>query len=127
MAARRQTPSSALNRSRARRAPMPVADDIRYDRLCRTSSSEAYLLSQGDEPIGRVELHFTANVVYGLVVVERETSEEELLDLIEKIDEDLVWSADLPRDDFVVTVYQGHEIGVYSDSTFDDEDANGQR
>ena len=106
---------------------MPVADDIRYDRLCRTSSSEAYLLSQGDEPVGRVELHFTANVVYGLVVLERETTEEELLDLVEKIDEDLVWSADLPRDDFVVTVYRGHEIGVYSDSTFGDEDANGQR
>ena len=48
-------------------------------------------------------------------------------DLIEKIDEDLVWSADLPRDDFVVTVYQGKEVGVYSDSTYDDEDGNGQR
>ena len=105
---------------------MPAVDDIRYDRLCRTTSSEAYLLSQADEPIGRVELHFTANVVYGLLVVERETPEPELLELIEQIDEDLVWSADLPRDDFVITVYQGREIGVYSDASFDDEEGNGQ-
>ncbi len=107
---------------------MPAADDIRYDRLCRTASSEAYLLSQQDEAIGRVDLHFTTNVVYGLLIVEREMPEEEVLDLIEKIDEDLVWSADLPRDDFVVTVYQGGEVGVYSDPAFDDEDedANGQ-
>ena len=97
-------------------------EDIRYDRLCRTPSSEAYLLSQQDEPIGRVELHFTSNVVYGLVILERELPEEEVLDLIERIDDDLVWSADLPRDDFVVTVYQGREIGVYSDSSYDDED-----
>jgi hypothetical protein len=55
-------------------------------------------------------------------VVERELAEAEVLDLIEKIDEDLVWSADLPRDDFVVTVYNGREVGVYSDPDFDDED-----
>ena len=106
---------------------MPLAEDIRYDRLCRTPSSEAYLLSQDEEPIGRVELHFTNNVVYGLVIVEREMPEEDVLDLIEKIDEDLVWSADLPREDFVVTVYQGREVGVYSDSSYDEDDeGNGQ-
>jgi hypothetical protein len=109
---------------------MPSSEDIRYDRLCRTASSEAYLLSLQDEPLGRVELHFTASVVYGLLVVEREMPEEEVLDLIEQIDEDLVWSADVPRDDFVVTVYQGREIGVYSDPTLDDEEledeGNGQ-
>jgi hypothetical protein len=106
---------------------MFAAEDIRYDRLCRTAASESYLLSQQDEPLGRVELHFTSNVVYGLLVLEREMPEEEVLDLIEKVDEDLVWSADLPRDDFVVTVYQGREVGVYSDSSYDDSDEeNGQ-
>ena len=106
---------------------MPASDDIRYDRLCRTTNSEAFLLSQQDEPIGRIELHFTGSIVYGLLIVEREMPEEQVLDLIEKVDEDLVWSADVPRDDFVVTVYQGREIGVYSDPAFDedDEDSNG--
>jgi hypothetical protein len=112
---------------------MPSSEDIRYDRLCRTANSEAYLLSLQDEPLGRVELHFTSSVVYGLLIVEREMPEEEILDLIEQIDEDLVWSADLPRDDFVVTVYQGREVGVYSDPTLDDDDldeeenGNGER
>jgi hypothetical protein len=101
---------------------MPSSEDIRYDRLCRTAHSEAYLLSLEDEPLGRVELHFTSSVVYGLLILEREMPEEEILDLIEQIDEDLVWSADLPRDDFVVTVYQGREVGVYSDPTLDDDD-----
>lgn len=104
---------------------MPPIDDISYDRLCRTSSSEAYLLSQQDEAIGRVDLHFTSDVVYGLLVLEREMAEEDVLDLIERIDEDLVWSADVPRDDFVVTVYQGREVGVYSDPSYADEEENG--
>ena len=64
-------------------------------------------------------------MVYGLLILEREHSEEETLALLEKIDDDLVWSADLPRDDFVVTVYQGRELAVYSDSDYDD-DGDGQ-
>ncbi len=89
--------------------------DIHYDRICRTDRSEAYLISQGEEPVARVELHFTHTIVYGLLVVEKELDEKEIAELIQRVDEDLVWSADLPREDFVVTVYQGRELGVYSD------------
>jgi hypothetical protein len=97
-------------------------EDIGYDRLCRTAQSEAYLVSQGEETLARVDLHFTSSVVYGVIVVERDLEEDDVTSLIERIDEDLVWSADSPRDDFVVSVYQGREIGVYSDPTLDDED-----
>ena len=31
--------------------------ELRYDRVCRTSHSEAYLLSEGDDPFGRIDLH----------------------------------------------------------------------
>ena len=99
--------------------------DIHYDRICRTSRSEAYLISQGEEPVARVELHFTQSIVYGLLVVEKEFKEEEITELISRVDEDLVWSADLPRDDFVVTVYQGRELGVYSDPDRSEEEEEG--
>ena len=96
-------------------------EGIGFDRLCRTAHSEAYLISQGDDALARVDLHFTSSVVYGLVVIERELGEEELSSLIERIDEDLVWSADVPRDDFVVTVYQGREVGVFSDNPAEED------
>lgn len=96
--------------------------DIRYDRICRTDRSEAYLISQGEDPIARVELHFTQTIVYGLLVVEKELDDKDIAVLIQKVDEDLVWSADLPREDFVVTVYQGRELGVYSDPDYSDEE-----
>ena len=100
-----------------------VFPELRYDRVCRTSHSEAYLLSEGDQPFGRVDLHFGATVVHGVLVVEREYSDEDLHGLVQRIDDDLVWTADQPRDDFLVTVYRGTEVGVISDRDDEDEDA----
>jgi hypothetical protein len=109
-----------------REASTPPAVDVafpslRYDRVCRTSHSEAYLLSEGEDPVGRVDLHFGASVVHGLLVVERELPDEALHTLIERIDDELVWTADRPREDFLVTVYRGQEVGMYSDRAEEEE------
>ena len=105
--------------SSASQPPLSQADlpfpDLRYDRVCRTPHSEGYLLSEAGEPLGRVDLHFGASVVHALLVVERELSEESLRGLVQRIDDDLVWTADQPREDFLVTVYHGNEVGVLSD------------
>jgi hypothetical protein len=90
-------------------------EELRFDRLCRTASSEAYLISSGEEPVARIEIHFTAPIVYGLLIVEKPLGEEEITDMIEKIDTGLIWGVGVQRDDFVVTVYQGQQLGVYSD------------
>ena len=42
-------------------------------------------------------------------------TEEHVLDLIERIDESLVLSAEVPREDLLVTVFQGKQSGFYSD------------
>jgi hypothetical protein len=95
--------------------------DLRYDRVCRTAESEAYLLSDGDSPFGRVDLHFGASVVHGVLIVERDLSDEDVHGLVQRIDDDLVWTADRPREDFLVTVYRGTERGVISDTEEDDD------
>ena len=95
---------------------------LRYDRVCRTSHSEAFLLSQDESPFGRVDLHFGTSVVHGVLIVERELSDEDLHGLVQRIDDDLVWTADQPREDFLVTIYQGTEIGVLSDHDEDEDE-----
>ena len=95
---------------------------LRYDRVCRTSHSEAFLLSEDESPFGRVDLHFGASVVHGVLIVERELSDEDLHGLVQRIDDDLVWTADRPREDFVVTVYRGTERGVISDGDHDEDE-----
>ena len=97
-------------------------EGLQYDRLCRTPHSEAYLISQGEEAVARIDLHFATSVVYGVLVIERELQDDDVRDLIARIDEDLVWSANVTRDDFVVTAYQGREIGVFSDSEADEDE-----
>lgn len=99
-----------------------VFPELRYDRVCRTAYSEAYLLSEGDAPFGRVDLHFGSSIVHGLLIIERDLNEDDVHGLVQRIDDDLVWTADRPREDFVVTVYQGTERGVISDTEEEDEE-----
>jgi hypothetical protein len=99
-----------------------VFPELRYDRLCRTAHSEAYLLSESDSPFGRVDLHFGSSVVHAVLIVERDLSDHDLHGLVQRIDDDLVWSADQPREDFLVTVYRGTEIGVISDREGEEAD-----
>ncbi len=90
-------------------------DNLRYDRLCRTSKSEAWLVSQGEDPMARLEIHFTPPLVYGLLIVEKPLDEQEIPELIDEIDRSLLWSHGVAREDFVVTVYRGEQLGVFSD------------
>jgi hypothetical protein len=91
-------------------------DDVRFDRHFRTPNSEGYHLMHGSTRVGTVDLHFTSTTVHCTLIVERELGKADLAKLIEQIDEDLVLSADTPRDDFLVSVYQGTELGFYSDA-----------
>src|SRR5262244_633702 len=98
-------------------------DDIRFERHFRTPSSEGYYIMQGNS-LRTVDIHFTTTAVHGTLIQERELDEADLTKLIEQIDEDLVLSADMPRDDFLVSVYIGRDVGFYSDEYFADENAN---
>ena len=79
------------------------------------------MLSEGEAPLGRVDVHFGGSVVHALLVVERDLDDEDVLRLVQRIDDDLVWTADVVREDFLVTVYRGTEIGVLSDRADEEE------
>jgi hypothetical protein len=76
---------------------------------------------QSNNRLGTVDIHFTSTAVHGTLILERELEETELTKLIEQIDEDLVLSADMPREDFLVSVYVGKDVGFYSDEYFAEE------
>lgn len=95
--------------------------DYRFERDCRTPYSEAYDITLDETQVGRVDLHFTARAVNSTLCVGEDMTAEEIRELIDLIDEELVLSAEVARDDFVVTVYQGREAGVFSDEDFDED------
>jgi hypothetical protein len=96
--------------------------EYKFERECRTPHSEAYLIISDGERLGRIDLHFTPSIVYATVCVKQNLTQEAIDDLIDVADEELVMSADVARDDFIVTVYQGREVGVFSDEDFEDEE-----
>ena len=92
--------------------------DYYFERDCRTPYSESYTILQEEQPTGRVDLHFTPTMVHGTLCVLESLTQEEIQELIETIDEELLDAVGVYREEFIVHVYQGREVGVYSDNGF---------
>ena len=105
-----------------------------FERECRTTQSECYIVELNDEEVGRVDIHYTNSVAYATLCVPESLTDEDIRELISEVDERLVLTTDPFREDFVVTVWAGRESAVFSDEDFegeededdeDDEDSNG--
>lgn len=95
--------------------------DYRFERECRTPYSEAYTVLDSGAIVGRIDLHFTPTTVEASLCVLDGFPADQLQDLIDAIDEELVLPAGVMRDDFVVNVFQGHSLGVFSDEVYEEE------
>ncbi len=95
---------------------------FRFEREARTPYSESYSVEDADHSLGRIELHFTSSVTFGTLMVHESVTDEEIQDLIGEIDEQLVMTADPYREDLVVTVWRGEEVGVFADDSDDEDD-----
>lgn len=92
-----------------------------YHRQSRTQHSEEYEVMEDDTRVGHLDLHFGTHEVYGTLVVDDDTPEETVTRIIDDIDENLVLPSDVPRDNFLVRVFAGREVGLYSDELRQDE------
>lgn len=73
--------------------------------------------------MGRVDIHYApSGVAYATLCVVERLTEEEIRELIGEVDERLVMTADPYREDFVVTVWAGREVGNYCDEDFEAEE-----
>jgi hypothetical protein len=94
-------------------------NQYRLSRLVRTSSSEIFLIWDGERRIGQLDVHYADTTIHATLILEADlpvNTEEELLS---QIDDDIV-SSYLPsfeREDFLVTVFRGEEISTYNDSS----------
>ncbi|MBI4298549.1 MAG: hypothetical protein HY666_02175 [Chloroflexi bacterium] len=89
-----------------------------FQRECRTPYSECYTVMEEENAIGRLDMHFTYSVVHATLCVSESLTQESIQDIIETVDEDLVDAVGVGRDEFIVHVYQGRDIGVFSNHGF---------
>ena len=93
-----------------------------FERETRTPQSEAFIIESGGDEIGRVDLHYSGTTAYATLCVPEDFDDDAIEELIGEIDERLVMSWEPLRDDFIVTVWAGHEVGVFSENGDDDDD-----
>jgi hypothetical protein len=93
-----------------------------FERETRTPQSEAFVIEANGDEVGRVDLHYAGGTAYATLCVPPDFDDDAIEELIGEIDERLVMSWEPLRDDFIVTVWSGREIGVFSESGDEDED-----
>ena len=101
--------------------------DYYFERECRTPYSEAYTILEDEHSVGRIDLHFTPSVVHSTLCVIESLTNQDIQELIETIDQELVDSLGVFREEFIVHVYQGRETGVFTDSDFGKNGGNGTK
>lgn len=97
---------------------------LRFERECRTPYSECYTILDDDQPQGRFDVHYAGNLIHATLCVSERYTQTEIQDLIEDLDDELLDAVGLNRDDFIVHVHQGREIGVFSSGEFSEDEQN---
>ena len=98
--------------------------DYHFEREARTPYSEVYTINDGEHSLGRVDMHYTASATHATLNIHQSLNDEQMHDLLAAIDEEIVSTADPYREDLIVTVWRGEEVGVFADDDqFDDDDA----
>ena len=90
---------------------------FKLTRLVRTQSSEIYLVWEGEQRVGQIDIHYAHDTIHATVIFESDLSVGEEEELLAQIDDDIV-SSYLPRferEDFVAHVFRGEEISRYTD------------
>ena len=91
-----------------------------FEREVRTPYSECYTIVEDDVAVGRVDVHFAEGVVHATINVAESLTTSAIHDLIDTIDQELVDSVGILRDDMIFHVHQGRDLGVYSGPKYED-------
>ncbi len=98
-----------------------------FEREVRTATGECYTVLEDGKSIGRLDLHFVPGIVHGTLFVSESLTHEAVQELMSMIDEDLTDAIGVERDDLVIHVHQGRDLGVFShnDPTMQEGHGNG--
>ena len=90
-----------------------------FERECRTANSECYTVLEDESPVGRVDIHFTNPVIHATLNISESLTTDRIQELIDAIDEELMDSVGITRQEVVVHVHQGRDLGVFSARDFE--------
>ena len=87
---------------------------MKLNKILRTPHSEIWGITENNEMIGRIDIHYyTDESVDVAVMIKQELTQEQELELCQKIDDDLVENKDIGDDNFTMTIAQVDSVNVY--------------
>ena len=85
-----------------------------FTKILRTPHSEIWGITENKEMIGRIDIHYdTDESVDVAVMIKQELTQEQELELCQKIDDDLVENKDIGDENFTMTIAQVDSVNVY--------------
>ena len=93
--------------------------DYDFVRECRTPFSECYTVLNGNRNVARLDVHFADVIVHGTLSVDESLTGEDVHELIDILDSELLDSAGIVRQEVIIHVHQGRDLGVYSTREYD--------
>ena len=94
-------------------------DNFYFERECRTQQSECYTVMQEENAVGRLGIHFANQVIHSTLNVIESLTSEDIQDLIDAVDEELVDAVGINRQEMIVHVHQGRDLGVFTSRNFE--------
>jgi len=91
-----------------------------FERECRTPQSECYTVLEDDSAVGRVDIHYTESVIHASLYIAESLTTDAIQDLIDTMDQELMDSVGIARQEVIVHVHQGRDLGVFSTRDFEE-------
>ncbi len=98
-----------------------------FQRETRTPYSECYIVLEDDVVVGRLDIHYADVVVHATLNVEESVTSDEIQDIIDDIEAELLDAVGIIRQEIIVHVHQGRDLGVYTTSDFEGTNGGGMR
>ena len=90
-----------------------------FEREVRTDQSECYTVLQEENAVGRLDVHFANQVVHATLNVAESLTSDDIQDLIDTMDEELIDAVGVARQELIVHVHQGRDLGVFTSRNFE--------
>ena len=77
--------------------------------------------------VGRLDIHYADPIVHATLNVEETVTGDEIRDIIDDIAGELLDAVGIARQEIIIHVHQGRDLGVFSASDYEDTNGGGIR